>query len=105
SKEKIYLHPEAIITNKDITEAKVTDDDRPTLKLRFTAEAAKRLAKATEGHLDKPLAVLIDGKVRLAPVVRAPVSDAASLTGNFEKSDLERIASALKRSLTTRSSR
>ena len=49
----------------------------------------------SEKHLDKPLAILIDGKVVSAPVVRVKVSDKAQINGKFTKDEVENLVKAI----------
>ncbi|HZM90002.1 MAG TPA: hypothetical protein VFF31_26010 [Blastocatellia bacterium] len=119
--QKIYLHKEALVTNKDVIEASVVRfqaakeiseamrslgvkdvrdvGDTYEIKVGFTKEAGDRMAKATENHMGKPLALLIDGKVISAPIVSGTIRDRASLIGGgglgFTKDEAQRIANAL----------
>jgi preprotein translocase subunit SecD len=43
------------------------------------------------------MAVLVDGRVVMAPVVRSPISGSAVITGNFTRADAERIAEGIYR--------
>ena len=54
------------------------------------------MEKLTKAHRDKPLALLLDGKVLVAPFIRSTISDKASLSG-ISKADMERIVEAFKR--------
>jgi preprotein translocase subunit SecD len=92
SKTKIYLHKTAELDADDIAEATLDD---ATLKVKFTKEGAAKMAKLSKEHTGKPLAVLLDGKVLIAPTIRDPIGGEAALTG-FAKEDLERIVKALK---------
>jgi preprotein translocase subunit SecD len=97
TKTKIYLHKEAAITNKDIARAEAaTQDGKPAVNITFTEEGRKRIAKLTEEHQGKPLALMVDGKVISAPFVQDPISgDHAVLSGNFTKEEAERIAKGM----------
>jgi preprotein translocase subunit SecD len=95
TKNKIYLHKEAALTRRDITAARATVDsaDNPAVEVVFSEEGRKKLAKLTEQHQGKPLAILVDGKVIFAPVVRAKITqEKALITGKFSKAEAERIA-------------
>jgi preprotein translocase subunit SecD len=54
------------------------------------------MKKLTEEHRDKPLAVLVDGKVISAPVVKSVISDKAEITGKFTKDEVEKLAKGIK---------
>lgn len=97
SKEVLYLHKEAVVTSADVASAKVVKmGNHFALALEFKEAGAKRLEKATEAHKEKPLAILIDGKVVSAPLVRSKVSTSAVITGNFTKEELDGIARGLQ---------
>ena len=54
------------------------------------------MAKVSEGHQGKPLAILVDGKVLSAPIVRATFRGQATITGLPSKGEAERIVKGLK---------
>jgi preprotein translocase subunit SecD len=95
--EKIYLHKTADATNADIADARVGVDGacNPAIDVTFTKEGAKKMEALSEKHQDKPLAILIDGKVVSAPVVRAKFSDKAQITGKFTKEEVEKLVKAI----------
>jgi hypothetical protein len=95
----VYLHEEIIVTNGDIARAYVTEDantSRYGVGVEFTAEAAQRMLAATEAHLGEPLAILIDNEVAVALKIRSPVSSSAVISGNFTKSEAERIVAGIQ---------
>ena len=97
SADKIYLHKKADATNEDIAEARVGIDNafNPAVDILFTKEGAKKMEALSEKHLDKPLAIMVDGKVVSAPVVRGKVSDKAQITGKFTKEEVENLVKAI----------
>jgi preprotein translocase subunit SecD len=95
--KKIYLHKTAEANNEDVAEARVVEAEgkKPAIEIVFTKDGAKKMATLTEQHIDKPVAILIDGKVVAAPVVKAKISDRAQITGEFTKEDAEKIVKGL----------
>jgi len=95
--DKVYLHKSADATNADIIEARAAEDgqQRPAVEIIFTKEGAKKMAKLSEQHKDKPLAILVDGKVISAPVVRAQFSERALIGGNFTKEEVARLVKGI----------
>jgi len=73
---KIYLPKQAVVTNKDIATARLKRDANGeiAIAIEFTRSGAKKIAKATEKHKGKPLAILLDGKVIVAPIIRSRIS-------------------------------
>ena len=97
SDKTIYLHKEADLTNDDIASARVIEDEnRPVVEIVFTKEGAKKAAKLSEEHQDKPVAIVVDGKVITAPIIRSKLSEKAQFTGKFTKAEAERIAKGIK---------
>jgi preprotein translocase subunit SecD len=98
SDTKIYLHKEADLTNEDIASARAIDDkDKgPAVEIVFTKEGVKKAAKMSEDHADKPVAIVVDGKVIFAPVVRAKFGEKVVITGKFTKAEAEKLATGIK---------
>ena len=53
------------------------------------------MRQATASRVGKPMALLIDGEVVLAPVVRSVVSDSAMITGDYTQAEAERIVNGI----------
>jgi preprotein translocase subunit SecD len=95
---KIYVHPEAVIVNSDIARAQVAQGEGTSnfgVDLTFTAEGAAKMFRATQNHIGRPVAILVDGDVVVAPVVRAPISTSASINGSYSRADAERIVAGI----------
>jgi len=92
--DKVYLHKSAELTNEDIAEARAAVDgqQKPVVEIVFTKEGAKKMAKLSEQHQNKHLAILVDGKVISAPIIRARISERALIAGKFTKDDVEKLA-------------
>ena len=64
--------------------------------VHFTSEAGPKMLAATQAHIGRPMAVLIDNEVVMAPIIRDQVGDAAVITGTFTKSEAERIVAGVQ---------
>jgi hypothetical protein len=97
SGQKVYLHKAAEITNTDIAKAfpGLSDDRKYEVHLQFTKDGAKKMAKLSEAHRGKPLAILVDGKVVCAPVLLDIITEYASISGSFTREEVERIAKGI----------
>jgi hypothetical protein len=98
SGERVYLHKEVLVTNSDIVEARVVEGltlGDFSIDVTFTREASERLSNATAQHIGKPMAILFDGKVVSAPILRDRLSDRAQVSGSFKKEDAERVANGI----------
>jgi preprotein translocase subunit SecD len=100
SPEKVYLHREAIVTNADVVRASVVPGITSVnfnVAVTFNSAGAAKMATATAAHLNKPVAILINGRVVAAPLVRAQISDQAVISGDFDRSQASAIAAGLTR--------
>jgi TonB family protein len=94
---RLYLHATPVVTGADVLRADLIDAGGAgfNVGVQFSPEAAERLRRATAAHIGRPAAILIDGRVALVVTVRAPVGEAAMLSGITRDR-----AEALVRSLT-----
>ena len=100
SDAKIYLHKDPLITNEDIVDARVVEDDSTGqfgIEISFTGEASKRLTKATGENIGKHMAVLFNRAVVTAPVIMSQVSDTAIITGHYTREEASGIADGIRR--------
>jgi preprotein translocase subunit SecD len=95
----IYLHPQIVVSNDDIAQSWVVQDGpaRFGVAVEFLASGAERMRQATTTHLGRPMAILIDGEVATASVVRSPIGDSAVISGNFTQAEADRIAQGIAR--------
>jgi hypothetical protein len=97
SSRVIYLHPEIVVDNDDVAQSWVLQDG-PTgfgVAVQLLPSGAERMRQATTDHLGRLVAILIDGAVVTAPVVRSPISDSAVISGNYTRREAERIADGI----------
>jgi len=99
SREKIYIAKKSEVTNTDVAEAKADKDPRgnQAIELILTKEGSKRLEAQTGAQIGKPIAILLNGKVVGAPVVRATVTGRAMIMGTFTQEEVERIVWAINK--------
>lgn len=95
----IYLHPEIVVTNDDIEQSWVSQDGpgRFGVGVLLLPAGAERMRQATAGHVGRPVAILIDGRVVIAPVVRSPIGESAVISGDYTRAEAERIAEGIGR--------
>ena len=93
----VYLHADTLVSDQDVSSVTFDRDESGHVGISITIEpaAAKRLSAATKEHLDKPIAIVLDGVVITAPIIRAEISNKARLTGNFSDAELSRLFRAL----------
>jgi len=83
SDQPLYLHPAVLATWSDVSIARIVNvgDSGFGVAVTLNSDAAARMATATAAHLNKPLAIMLDGRVVSAPTVRAPIGETAMITG------------------------
>jgi preprotein translocase subunit SecD len=90
----VYLHEQVIVSNGDIAMAQVVPGRGPSeysVGIEFKASGAEKMRAATANHIGMLLAILLDGQVVMAPVLRSPIGASARITGNFTRAQAERI--------------
>lgn len=94
----VYLHDDLVVSNDHVAAAHVRatrDADRFGVEIVFTPEGASRMFQATSVHIGRPVALLVDGLVVMAPTVRSAIGDRALLTGDYTRAEAERVAAGL----------
>ena len=94
----VYLYKGVIVDNGDIAAARVVQGDAPSkyaVDVKFKASGTEKMRTATGNHIGKPVAILLDGQVVMAPVVRSPIGASAVVTGNFTRTQAERIVNGI----------
>ena len=95
----LYLHKAAILNAQDVVLAKVRKSQFGgffDIEIELTKGGGLRLEKASAKHIDKPLAIVVGGKVITAPVIKAKISRRAVITGRFSKAEAERYAATIR---------
>jgi SecD/SecF fusion protein len=91
----VYLHNEVVVSNNDIAEVKAVQAGGASdygISIKLNPAGAGKMRQATDAHIGRPLAILLDGQVIMAPVVRDAVGGSAMLTGHYTKSEAQNIA-------------
>lgn len=90
----VYLHDEVIVTNGDISRANIIQVDHSpqyNVEVEFNSHGAEKVRAATQRHIGRPVAILLDGQVILTAIVREPIASSAVVSGNLSRSDAEKI--------------
>jgi preprotein translocase subunit SecD len=69
------LESEPIIENRHLSDASVDMNDfgRWVISFELTEEGGRRMGEVSEQHVDEAMAILFDGGVQSAPVIRARI--------------------------------
>jgi SecD/SecF fusion protein len=80
-----------------VAQSWVTEDgpDRFSVFVELLEPGAQRMRQATAGHIGRPVAILIDGKVVIAPVVRSAIGNSAVISGGYTRVEAARIAEGI----------
>ena len=81
-KEPVFVHPDWIVEGKHIRSA-LAEENRSHSKvfIDFTKEGAELISKATQNPDGRSVALIVDGVVEMACVVRQPMKDNSVLEG------------------------
>lgn len=96
----IYLmNKQPLITGEGLRLAVARPDDQHPGKYQilfeFNAESAIKFGEATEANINKPMAIVVDGVVCSAPVIRDKITRNGQITGNFSGQQANDLAIAL----------
>lgn len=92
----VYLHPELVVGNDDVAHASVVAEGSGfVVAVELLQGGAERMRQATANHIGRPVAILLDGTVAMAPIVRSPIGASARITGSFSRQEATRIAAGL----------
>jgi len=90
----------ALLTGRDLATARVSIDQNtgePYVSVEFNAAGAKAFADLTEANVGKRLAIVLDGNVHSAPVIRERIpSGRAQITGGFTTQEATDLAIVLR---------
>lgn len=95
---KLLLKAKAALFGSDLSESFVGFDSYglAEVRLKFTSEGTKAFAEATEKNVGERLAIVLDGVVKSAPVIREPIlSGEAQISGDFSVDEARLIVSVL----------
>lgn len=80
--DPLWVAPDSRLTAADIARAEARSiDGQSAVAIVLTDEGAKKMAALSAEQLNNPIALLLDGKVIWAPIVRSAIGKEAILTG------------------------
>ncbi|MDR2067332.1 MAG: protein translocase subunit SecD [Endomicrobium sp.] len=95
-----YVLDKALLTGAALTNAKVEfggQFGRPVVVMEFSKEDGRIFADITEKNREKFLAIVLDGIVQSAPVIRTRIPDGkAVIEGSFNAEDAKLLATVLR---------
>lgn len=96
--EAIWVAPTNSLTAADIARSRpqTQQDGRLAVGVEFTTDGARKMRELSSAQNNQRIAVLLDGKVIWAPLVRATIEREAVLTG-LSTAQAQRLLTALQR--------
>jgi preprotein translocase subunit SecD len=98
--EPVYylLRKEAMITGRDLKNARVGVDEnnRPQINFSLNATATDKFARETGRNIGRQLAILLDGTVYSAPVIQSKLGSDNRITGRFTTQEADELSKILK---------
>ncbi len=101
-KRPILLYKQTLLTGDRLKEAKVGIDDygKPAVSIAFDGEGAKIFERITRENVNRQMAIVLDGVIHSAPLIREPISGgSAQITGSFTHDEAAKLAIVLRESL------
>jgi preprotein translocase subunit SecD len=86
------------ISGKDLKNARRSVDEwnNPAVSFTLSPEAGRRFYKFTSDNLEKPLAVVLDGKIQQVATIKAQISESGIIHGRFTPDEADDIALVLR---------
>ncbi len=100
STQSFLLKKEAKVTGADLVNANVQIGgqwNEPFVELEFNEEGAKKFAEVTGDNIGKKLAIVLDGNIHSAPVIRDRIPNGkAQISGSFSMDEAKDLAIVLR---------
>jgi len=88
-----------MVSGENLVDANAGTDQngRPSVSFRFNSIGGKRFADATSANVGRPFAIVLDGEVISAPVIREPIlGGSGQITGSFTFQAVQDLALLLR---------
>jgi preprotein translocase subunit SecD len=97
-KEYYLLKKASVVTGRDLRNSRRTQDQygSPAVNFSLNPEGAKKFGSYTGAHVGDRMAIVLDNKVRSAPVIRSQIDDSGIIQGNFTVASAEDLALVLR---------
>jgi hypothetical protein len=89
------------VTSRDLSGVRVDPgmSGQPVVTLTLQPEAARTFGDFTSAGVGRALAIVVDGKVMLAPIINSRITDSAMIEGGFSPDEAGDLATALRHPL------
>lgn len=90
----------SIVSGADLTDAQPSFDLRtnePVVTFRFSTAGTRKFAQATAENVGRPLAIVVDGEVLSAPIIREPITGGSGqISGDLTVQSASDLAAVLR---------
>ncbi|MBN9044705.1 MAG: protein translocase subunit SecD [Rhizobiales bacterium] len=97
---KYPIEDQVALDGERLTDARAGFDPRtnePIVSFKFDSLGARQFAEITSKNVNRPFAIVLDGKVLSAPVIREPITGGqGQISGNFTVQDTVVLAALLR---------
>ena len=99
--EKVLLDTAVLLDHTALKAAGVDyDANGPSIRIELTAAGAKRFTEITTSHVDKRIAIVLDGQLASMPVVKEPIlGGSLAISGNFTQAEVADLVRKLNQSI------
>jgi preprotein translocase subunit SecD len=97
-REYYLLKRASVVTGRDLRTARRSQDQngQPAVSFSLNPEGATKFSAYPGAHIGDRMAIVLDNKVRSAPVIRGHISDSGIIEGNFTVQGAEDLALVLR---------
>jgi preprotein translocase subunit SecD len=97
-KEYYLLKRASVVTGRDLRTARRSQDQygQPAVSFTLNPDGATKFGAYTSAHIGDRMAIVLDNKVRSAPVIRGHISDSGIIEGNFTVQGAEDLSLVLR---------
>ncbi|MDF0541449.1 protein translocase subunit SecD [Sphingobium sp. H39-3-25] len=96
----IAVKREVMVSGEELADAQQGFDqqnNQPNVSIRFNGSGGRKFGKVTTENVNRPFAILLDGKVLSAPNINEPIlGGSASISGSFTVEGANQLAIALR---------
>ena len=95
---RYVLKKRVLVSGEHLTDAQPTfQQGQPVVSFSFDTVGARRFGQATQQNVGKPFAIVLDGEVISAPVIREPILGGNGvISGNFDTQEARDLALLLR---------
>ncbi|AMK19432.1 MULTISPECIES: protein translocase subunit SecD [Sphingobium] len=95
----IAVKRQVMVSGEDLTDATQGYDqnNQPIVNIRFNGSGGRKFGQVTSQNVNRPFAIILDGKVLSAPNINEPIlGGSAQISGNFTVESANQLAIALR---------